>query len=131
MQSIINVSEETPEYFLSGCEPSDRVRVLSACGDFIYWNSPRVKVRLCSAGHVFLFTHFCCVVRFGIRFLCGWNLLHTSHKRYSTGFLRNSCLLKRSWEKNNSESRSVKIMRSAGPCALKVQSHVCSLFGGF
>lgn len=126
------MSEETPEYFLSGCEPSDRVRVLYLLEQPLWQlTSPHVKVGLCSAGHVFLFTHFCCVVRFGIRFLCGWNLLHTSHKRYSTGFLRNSCLLKRSWEKNNSESRSVKIMRSAGPCALKVQSHMCSLFGGF
>lgn len=41
-------------------------------------NAPALMWRLhCTRRrHVFLFMHFCCVVRFGLAPLCGWNLLH-------------------------------------------------------
>lgn len=45
-------------------DTADRVLVISACGDFIYSNSRFGSWP--APVHVFLFKHFCCVVRFRI-----------------------------------------------------------------
>ncbi len=122
-------------------DTADRVLVISACGDFIYSNSrfgssPALMCRFDFAPQAMCFSLSTSAAWWDLEsvFSVGWIYCthHTNAPRLVTCFPRNSWVLKQhdlsSWE-NNLESRSVKVIRATGLCALKLQLHMCSFFG--
>lgn len=117
----------------AGCKlpgTADRELLISACGDFIYSNSPpgsspALVCRFDSAprGHVFLFKHFCCVVRFWNQFslrveftahitqtLLDW--LHVSEETPELSNVRGKIIQNHDLQKNNENQRRPRFENS-------------------